>query len=220
MKKFALASLAIAVALAITPVALADTLQLLGNTPTSVTGTSASTNLGTVVATTSGSKSDTDLTGAFTETVYVGGDESLCTGCLSFVFTVSNTGSADFIDTITTGDFGAFIVEEGNLSPATSTLKAQTASDSAGVVKLFLNEGSVDDDINPGKSLDTFVLATNATHIGNSTITLQDDDVVQMPDLVAATPEPSSLFLLGSGLLSLAMLVFWKAKANRLVLHS
>jgi hypothetical protein len=34
------------------------------------------------------------------------------------------------------------------------------------------------------------------------------------------TPEPSSLLLLGSGLLGLAMLVFWKAKANRLALHS
>jgi hypothetical protein len=34
------------------------------------------------------------------------------------------------------------------------------------------------------------------------------------------TPEPSSLLLLGSGLLGLAMLVFWKGKANRLALHS
>jgi hypothetical protein len=34
------------------------------------------------------------------------------------------------------------------------------------------------------------------------------------------TPEPSSLYLLGSGLFGLAMLVFWKARANRLVLHS
>jgi hypothetical protein len=37
---------------------------------------------------------------------------------------------------------------------------------------------------------------------------------------ITETPEPGSLLLLGSGLLSLAMLVFWKGKASRLVLHS
>ena len=34
------------------------------------------------------------------------------------------------------------------------------------------------------------------------------------------TPEPSSLLLMGSGLLGLALVVFWRGKASRLVLHS
>jgi hypothetical protein len=37
---------------------------------------------------------------------------------------------------------------------------------------------------------------------------------------ITATPEPSSLLLMGSGLLGMAMLVFWKGKASRLALHS
>jgi hypothetical protein len=34
------------------------------------------------------------------------------------------------------------------------------------------------------------------------------------------TPEPSSLLLMGSGLLGLALVVFWRGKGSRLVLHS
>jgi hypothetical protein len=36
----------------------------------------------------------------------------------------------------------------------------------------------------------------------------------------SATPEPSSLLFMGTGLLGLALLVFWRGKAPRLVLHS
>jgi hypothetical protein len=37
---------------------------------------------------------------------------------------------------------------------------------------------------------------------------------------VTTTPEPSSLFLLGTGLLGLAVVLFRKAKSSGLVLHS
>jgi hypothetical protein len=40
-------------------------------------------------------------------------------------------------------------------------------------------------------------------------------------DIVSnATPEPSALLFMGTGLLGLALLVFWRGKAPRLVHHS
>jgi hypothetical protein len=43
---------------------------------------------------------------------------------------------------------------------------------------------------------------------------------LQSSDFIAATPEPSSLLFMGTGLLGLAFVVFWKNKPSGLVLHS
>jgi hypothetical protein len=65
----------------------------------------------------------------------------------------------------------------------------------------------------------TLLAGTNTLEIINAQTGLSAAGVDFSMNLTK-TPEPSSLLLLGSGLLGLAMLVFWKGKANRLALHS
>jgi hypothetical protein len=76
------------------------------------------------------------------------------------------------------------------------------------------------------QSIDYITVSGLVLNSGTNIITIVDDQVYGGPDGVdfqgdlTKTPEPSSLLLMGSGLLGLAMVAFRKAKANRLVLHS
>ena len=156
----------------------------------------------------------------YTVSVYRGGADAACASCLNFVYTLTNTAATggDFIDSFATSNFGAFTVSEGNLSTGTSSLIVNDGTDIGGIVTLDLDHGN---QLYAGEILDTFVLITNAQYYGVGSITFQDGASVVGDSLVAAaTPEPSSLLLLGSGLLGLALVVFWRGKSSRLVLHS
>jgi hypothetical protein len=61
-------------------------------------------------------------------------------------------------------------------------------------------------------TVDTVTLTDISLLAGNNTL--------EIINAQTALSEPSSLLLMGSGLAGLAMLVFWKGKASRLVLHS
>jgi hypothetical protein len=69
-------------------------------------------------------------------------------------------------------------------------------------------------------TVDSYVLFTNASAYTPGTITFQDGTTVNAGALVASTPEPSSLLLLGTGLLGLAFALFRKNKTARLGLRS
>ncbi len=65
----------------------------------------------------------------------------------------------------------------------------------------------------------TLLAGTNTLEIINAQTDLSAAGV-DLSMTLAQTPEPSSLLLMGSGLLGLALVVFWRGKASRLVLHS
>jgi len=152
-------------------------------------GTSVATDSGTFVA---AFPAVIDYNASYTETVYRGGTGATCPTCLVFVFTVTdNSGSS--LESSSIYDVAGFT---SNVDYVSGTGPAiVTASDNlTGTTILFELV-----DLAPGES-DTFVDFTNATQYGPGNITSANGIAGNSPDLAPTTPEPSSLMLLGTGL--------------------
>lgn len=168
---------------------------------TSITTTGSLSTSGSALATygpvslTSNGGVDPTYTAQYTESVfdYSGGG---CTGtCLAFEYSVSNTGTNDSISVLTTN---YDIYADSNLELEGVSGDSVTGSYTAGAGTVTITFAN---NLAAGQSSE-FILFTDASLYGTGPVGFRDTYATQGSGYVPATPEPSSLMLLGTGLLS------------------
>jgi hypothetical protein len=193
MKNFWPVGLVLVAALAIAPAAKADSYSF------AINGTGSTVLSGTGVITVS---SGVITGGTFTFTN--AGTGIAATGSL---VTVSGSTGTVYYDDYTTGTITAAgpSSADDDYSRFDNTLTA-TASP-------YVDEYGILIALSNGAYLDIYSLDGVdywGEYDGGTWIPAESDETVSLT--IASTPEPSSLLLLGTGLLSLAGLLFWKAK--------
>jgi hypothetical protein len=208
MKKFAFALLAMATALAITPAAMADTFSFTYATPnTTISGSDVSafgTLQGTFSATEVGAniwKITSASIDVFGSTVYASGTGSLAplgTDGSDNLLYMNGAPSIAYVDN---GGISFDLASEW-INIYTGWVAGSTAYGT------FTGDGTNDYGIQEGPLSDP----------SGNTIDYTNNGELNVFD-TTPTPEPSSLLLLGTGLVGLAFIAFRKAKPARPVLH-
>jgi hypothetical protein len=158
---------------------------------------------GTVLGTITGTITLGTSATSYTTSVLSDPGNTFCSGCLDFVYSFTNHGP-DINERFSMANFGSsasglFQVDAG-VNPLSTGFKPQTVDRSANGEVIGFNYISFD--INPGQSTVQFVIETNAKHFGSGEVSAQDGvagfNAAFQP---SAVPEPSSLAMLGSGLM-------------------
>jgi hypothetical protein len=160
------------------------------------------TPTGTLLISVSGNITTPTFSTDYTQWVYSDPGNTFCSGCLDFVYIFTNHGP-DVNERYTMSDFDGFRVDAG-FDPSTPGNAPLTVNRSTSGSVVGFNYTGIDT-VDPGQTTPVLVIETDARAFTDGFVSAQDGTAGSAFAYAPAntgTPEPSSLALMGSGLLA------------------